>query len=109
LVRIGTRSPENVRFREVTSMGDVQLGAMELGLLRAVREADEESGGMIRGECNEDERDVLDALVERGLVECRSEYGEAPDGEEDEADEGARYGGMYRITGAGVEALRDAG
>lgn len=86
-----------------------ELGAMEVGLLRAVRQADEESGGLARAECNEDERDVIDALVERGLVECRSEYGEAPDGEEDEADEGARYGGMYRITGAGVEALRDAG
>jgi hypothetical protein len=90
-------------------MGSTVLREIEVGLLREVRQADEDGGGLIRAECDADERDLIDSLVERGLVECRSEYGEAPDGEEDEADEGARYGGMYRITGAGVEALRDAG
>lgn len=85
------------------------LREMEVGLLREVRRADEESGGLQRADCGADERDTIDSLVERGFVEYRSEYGEAPDGEEDEADEGARYGGSYRITGTGVEALRDAG
>jgi hypothetical protein len=36
---------------------------------------------------------------------CARLDGEAPDGEEDERDAGA--GLVYRITGAGVEALAD--
>ncbi len=43
--------------------------------------------------------------MERGLVEAVGEYGEAPDGEEDEKDAGGAH--TFRITGQGVARLRD--
>jgi hypothetical protein len=39
-------------------------------------------------------------------VEAAGEYGEAPDGEEDEREAGA-MAIAYRITAAGVDALAD--
>lgn len=47
-------------------------------------------------------------LCNLGLVEAQGEYGEAPDGEEDEAAMGATAL-VYRITGRGVAVLRDLG
>ena len=45
-------------------------------------------------------------LCELGLVEAMGEYGEAPDGEEDEREAGAAAV-VYRMTQAGVLALAD--
>ena len=49
----------------------------------------------------------MDRLCELGLVEVIGEYGEAPDGEEDERDAGRSHV-TYRITGAGVMVLRES-
>jgi hypothetical protein len=85
----------------------MQLSSRELALLREVRESDEDHGGLDAGELDEDELTTLARLCDLGLVDATIEFGEAPDGEEDERDMGAR-GAVYRITGAGVAALRDA-
>ena len=42
-----------------------------------------------------------------GMVEALGEYGEAPDGEEDEREMGESVV-VYRITGIGVLALSEA-
>jgi hypothetical protein len=86
------------------------LTPSELALLRAIREADEDHGGLSRDELTADDLELCDTLVEKGCVEVLSEYGEAPDGEEDERDAGGHY--CFRITGRGVERLaevRDVG
>jgi hypothetical protein len=85
------------------------LTPSERELLRAIREADEDHGGLFGDELNEDELEVCNSLVEKGCAEVLSEFGEAPDGEEDERDAGGRY--CFRITGRGVDLLaatRDA-
>lgn len=82
------------------------LTATQLALLRTIHEADRDHGGLFRDELTEDEADECFALAERGLAEVVSEYGEAPDGEEDERDAGEGY--RFRITGTGVARLRDA-
>ena len=53
-----------------------------------------------------DEYDAMKRLCELGLVEAIGEYGEAPDGEEDEREAGASAV-VYRITQGGVLALAD--
>jgi hypothetical protein len=83
------------------------LTPTEYALLREVRASDEDHGGLRGAELSIDEYDAMVRLCELGLVETLGEYGEAPDGEEDERDAGAA-GAVYRITGLGVLALRDA-
>jgi hypothetical protein len=80
--------------------------AIELQLLRLVRESDEDHGGLAADELSADEREVLARLCDRGLVEARGEYGEAPDGEEDEREAGDSEI-VYRITAKGVLVLCD--
>ncbi|MBX3201931.1 MAG: hypothetical protein KF894_27595 [Labilithrix sp.] len=83
------------------------LTAAERALLREVRLSDEDHGGLAGAELSVDEYDAMDRLCALGLVEPLGEYGEAPDGEEDEREAGASAL-VYRITAAGVEALADA-
>lgn len=83
-----------------------RLSEVQLSLLRAVRLADEDAGGLLAGELDGDAREELATLIEAGLVEAVGEYGEAPDGEMDERDAGAAEI-AYRITARGVEVLRD--
>lgn len=85
----------------------MMLTAVELALLREVRVSDEDHGGLTGSELSTDELETIDALLQRGLVEAVGEYGEAPDGEEDEWQAGAAAV-VYRITARGVLALRDA-
>jgi hypothetical protein len=75
-----------------------------LDLLFAIRRADEDHGGLLRHEMTDDEAALAEELAGMGFVERLAEYGESPDGEDDERDAGGAVG--YRITGAGVEALR---
>jgi hypothetical protein len=82
-----------------------QLTREELALLRLIREADVDHGGLLESEMSEDESSCARGLLERGLVEALGEYGEAPDGEEDEKDSGGAL--TFRITGLGVAHLRD--
>jgi len=84
-------------------MHSLAMTAMELALLRAVRASDEDHGGLASEELSDDELETASKLLERGLVEAVSEFGEAPDGEEDERDAGGSY--ALRITGRGVVAL----
>ncbi len=77
----------------------------ELSLLRAIRDADEDHGGLFCEELAVHEVDVCYCLVARGWVEVVPEFGQAPDGEEDERDAGAHV--CFRITGRGVEQLAD--
>ncbi|HRG95663.1 MAG TPA: hypothetical protein PLR99_05385 [Polyangiaceae bacterium] len=84
------------------------LGAAELALLREVRLSDEDHGGLDSRELSRDEYDAMDRLCALGLVEAIGEYGEAPDGEEDEREAGDAEV-VYRITGAGVSALAERG
>jgi hypothetical protein len=77
----------------------------ELALLEMIREADVDRGGLLESEMSREESSCAWALVERGLVEAVGEYGEAPDGEEDEKDAGGAH--TFRITGQGVARLRD--
>lgn len=88
------------------SMGP-RLTPTELALLRDVRDSDEDHGGLDGGEVNADELEALTHLCELGLVEALGEYGEAPDGEEDEREAGASSL-IYRVTARGVAALADA-
>jgi len=82
------------------------LTPAERRLLREVRLSDEDHGGLAGEELSVDEYDAMDRLCSLGLVEAVGEYGEAPDGEEDEREAGASAC-VYRITAAGVEALAD--
>lgn len=82
----------------------VSLTPAEHALLRDVRISDEDHGGLDAGELAPEEYEAMDRLCALGLVEAVGEYGEAPDGEEDEREAGAREV-VYRMTGAGVLAL----
>lgn len=89
-----------------TRAGLPQLTSAELALLREVRLSDEDHGGLAGDELSPDEYERMDRLCTLGLVEALGEYGEAPDGEEDEREAGAA-GLVYRVTALGIEALRD--
>lgn len=82
------------------------LTPAEVALLREVRASDEDHGGLAGIELTADELEPMGRLCDLGLVEAQGEYGEAPDGEEDEAAMGATSL-VYRITGRGVTALRE--
>lgn len=82
------------------------LTPTEIALLREVRASDEDHGGLHGTELTAEELEPMGRLCELGLVEAQGEYGEAPDGEEDEAAMGATAL-VYRITGRGVTALRE--
>jgi len=81
--------------------------ASERSLLEEVRQSDEDHGGLDLDELGEDEIEVVARLLDRGLVEALNEFGEAPDGEEDEREAGGGRGTRVRITALGVNALRD--
>jgi len=110
------RRPNDPEWTESGSPDGVREGPrgpkapseLALHLLREVRVADEEEGGLVVSHGgDEDQRDALAELADLGLIEHRGRYGEAPDGEEDELD--ADADGFYRITPRGVELLRDLG
>jgi hypothetical protein len=82
------------------------LTSSERALLVEVRSSDEDHGGLDLDELGEDETETIAKLLERGLVEALNEFGEAPDGEEDEREAGGGRGTRVRITALGVEALR---
>jgi hypothetical protein len=82
------------------------LSPTEHALLREVRISDEDHGGLSGSELATDEYEAMDRLCSLGLVEALGEYGEAPDGEEDEREAGASAV-VYRITHAGVLVLAD--
>lgn len=82
------------------------LSAAEIALLRVVHVSDEDHGGLAYDELAVDEHETMGRLCELGMVEALGEYGEAPDGEEDEREAGATAI-VYRVTARGVEALRD--
>lgn len=82
------------------------LTAVERSLLREVRLSDEDHGGLAGEELSVDEYETMARLCARGLVEAMGEYGEAPDGEEDEREAGAAAL-VYRVTAAGVAALAE--
>ncbi|MBS2016305.1 MAG: hypothetical protein JST00_25705 [Deltaproteobacteria bacterium] len=82
------------------------LTPAELALLRLVRLSDEDHGGLADHELAHDEYDAMKRLCALGLVEAVGEYGEAPDGEEDEREAGASDV-VYRITHGGVLVLAD--
>lgn len=82
------------------------LTPAEVALLRLVRMSDEDHGGLASSELSHDEYDAMRRLCALGLVEAIGEYGEAPDGEEDERDAGASEV-VYRITHGGVLVLAD--
>jgi hypothetical protein len=84
------------------------LTPLEIALLREVRASDEDHGGLDGNELSAEELEVLGRLCTLGLVEAAGEYGEAPDGEEDERDAG-NAAVAYRITGRGVLCLLDLG
>jgi hypothetical protein len=81
----------------------VVLTPAEWALLREVRASDEDHGGLDGAELHPEEYAAMERLCDLGLVEAVGEYGEAPDGEEDERDAGAEL--VYRVTGAGVSVL----
>jgi hypothetical protein len=85
-----------------------RLTPLEIALLREVRISDEDHGGLDSAEMTEDELESMARLCSLGLAETAGEYGEAPDGEEDEREAGNAVV-TYRITGAGVLALQDLG
>ena len=82
------------------------LSPTEIALLREVRFSDEDHGGLSGEELTADDFEPMTRLCDLGLVEALGEYGEAPDGEEDEHAMGATAL-MYRITAAGVTALAE--
>lgn len=82
------------------------LAPDELALLREVRLSDEDHGGLHGAELAGDEYDAMKRLCALDLVEAVGEYGEAPDGEEDEREAGATDV-VYRITHRGVLVLAD--
>jgi hypothetical protein len=83
------------------------LSPAEVALLREVRASDEDHGGLDGNILESDEYEAMERLCSLGLVEVNGEYGEAPDGEEDEREAG-ESAVVYRITGAGVIVLSDA-
>jgi hypothetical protein len=83
------------------------LSLGELALLREIHEADRDHGGLSSAELSPEEALLCGELADRGFAEALSEFGEAPDGEEDERDAGG-CGHCFRITERGVLALRDA-
>jgi len=83
------------------------LTPTEHALLREVRICDEDHGGLADEDLAPEENEAMERLCALGLVESLGEYGEAPDGEEDERDAG-ESAVVYRITGAGVSALSEA-
>lgn len=82
------------------------LSPLEIALLREVRASDEDHGGLSGTELTSDDFEPMTRLCDLGLVEALGEYGEAPDGEEDEHAMGATAL-VYRVTAAGVAALVD--
>jgi hypothetical protein len=82
------------------------LTPAEVALLREVRLSDEDHGGLSGAELSGDEYDAMKRLCVLNLVEAVGEYGEAPDGEEDEREAGGSAV-VYRITQGGVLALAD--
>ena len=76
----------------------------DIALLREVRLSDEDHGGLSGAELSIEEYDSMKRLCSLDLVEAVGEYGEAPDGEEDERDAGASDL-VYRITEGGVHVL----
>ena len=87
-------------------MAPTPLTPTEHALLRAVRLSDEDHGGLSGAEVSSDEYEAMDRLCSLGLVEAVGEYGEAPDGEEDEREAGGAAV-LYRITQKGVLVLAD--
>jgi hypothetical protein len=87
-------------------MTSALLTPAEHSLLREVRVSDEDHGGLDGAELVTDEYEAMERLCALGLVEAVGEYGEAPDGEEDEREMG-ESAVVYRITGAGVLALAE--
>ena len=87
-------------------MAQPLLTAAEHALLREVRVSDEDHGGLDGEELATDEYEAMERLCALGMVEGIGEYGEAPDGEEDEREAGESVV-VYRITGAGVAALSE--
>jgi len=84
------------------------LSPSEIALLREVRASDEDHGGLHGHELAPDEVEAMAKLCTLGLVETLGEYGEAPDGEEDERDAGGSSV-VYRVTGRGVHVLAELG
>ena len=82
------------------------LSPVARALLRDVRISDEDHGGLAGDELFPEEYETMEQLCGLSLVEAVGEYGEAPDGEEDEREAGAQAV-TYRITGAGVLALAE--
>lgn len=82
------------------------LSPVEHALLREVRASDEDHGGLAGSELSVDEYDAMKRLCSLGLVEAVGEYGEAPDGEEDERDAGGTAV-VYRVTSGGVLVLAE--
>lgn len=82
------------------------LSPAEHALLREVRLSDEDHGGLDGAELSIDEYDAMKRLCSLNLVEAVGEYGEAPDGEEDEREAGGSAV-VYRITHGGVLVLAD--
>lgn len=82
------------------------LSPVEISLLREVRASDEDHGGLSGTELTSDDFEPMTRLCDLGLVEALGEYGEAPDGEEDEHAMGATSL-VYRVTAAGVAVLAD--
>jgi hypothetical protein len=82
------------------------LSPHEIALLREVRVSDEDHGGLHGAELAADEYDAMRRLCELKLVEALGEYGEAPDGEEDEREAGASFV-VYRVTHRGVLVLAE--
>ena len=88
-------------------MNQIVLSPAERALLEEVRDSDEDHGGLAGEELEGDEYEAMDRLCTLGLVEAQGEYGEAPDGEEDEREAG-RSALVYRVTAEGVRALRES-
>ena len=78
----------------------------DVALLSEVRISDEDHGGLSGEELETDEWEAMNRLCSLGLVEVMGEYGEAPDGEEDEREAG-ESAVVYRITALGVLKLAD--
>ena len=83
-----------------------ELSPAERALLRDVRVADEDHGGLASDELAPEEYEAMEKLCALCLVEAVGEYGEAPDGEVDEREAG-EHAVAYRITGAGVALLAE--
>jgi hypothetical protein len=87
-------------------MAPLPLRAVELSLLRDVRVSDEDHGGLAADELSQDEFEAIQRLCELGLIEAKGEYGEAPDGEEDEREAGSSEV-VYLVTARGVAVLNE--